>query len=404
MGFLKGAAECLRRWLPREDRHRTPLGRDLFPRRPGPGVLVLPFLLALLTACSGGLQPFSKASRSEGPEPPAIAVGTMAGVPPNRQAELLNALRLAAAKRDIVVVKGPAPFAYRLTGEFVAEPRAEGAALAYRWMLSDDKGTLMSEFAEEVSGRPVTGDAWEGIEPDTLRRVANFTAESLSSRLLQLGYATQSAGLLPPTDTFDKAGPGAEKDIDPDLYGRRAAAVMMPESLSAPPELAPRQEPPPLANPQERAKLPPATQDAPERQAAIEQAATAPEGARGQAQITAVAVTSVRGSPGKGNLELAGAMRKVLNEAGWPVITEARSDALAIEARVKLGKPEGKTQKVELSWTVRMPDGKVLGEIKQANSVEAGSLDKGWGEAAELAARGAAHGIFQLVEKARKNL
>ena len=49
-------------------------------------------------------------------------------------------------------------------------------------------------------------------------------------------------------------------------------------------------------------------------------------------------------------------------------------------------------------------NGKVLGEIKQANRVEAGSLDKGWGEAAEFAAKGAAHGIFELVEKARKSL
>jgi hypothetical protein len=97
-------------------------------------------------------------------------------------------------------------------------------------------------------------------------------------------------------------------------------------------------------------------------------------------------------------------MRKVLGEAGWPVLAQARQDALAIEGTVDLGKPDGKMQSVELRWVVKMPGGKVLGEIKQANRVEAGSLDKGWGEAAEFAARGAAHGIFQLVEKARKNL
>ncbi|MGE0212296.1 MAG: hypothetical protein AB7S41_11425 [Parvibaculaceae bacterium] len=377
-------------------------------RQPAANATAL-LLVLLLAACSGqGPQPFSKSGRAEGHKPPAIAVGTMAGLPPDRENLLLSTLSAAAAKRDIVVVKGPAPGAYRLTGEFVAEPRPDGTVLAYRWMLSDEKGTLMSEIAEEEIGRPVAGDPWQGIDPDTLRRVANYTAESLSSRLLQLGYATQSAGLLPPTDTFVEAGPNAEKDIDPDLYGRRAAAIMMPESLAAPPEMQARQAPGTFAqtaDPQHTATLPPAANDAARTQAAVEEPAMAPSRTgKADKEIGAVAVTSVRGSPGRGNQELAGAMRKVLGKAGWPVLTAARSDALSIEAVVKLGKAEGKMQNVELRWVVKMPDGRVLGEVKQANRVEVGSLDKGWGEAANFAAQGAAHGIFELVAKARKTL
>ena len=384
-----------------------------FPLRLSPGKLNVGASLAvaaslLLAACSGqGPQPFSKASRAEGHAPPAIAVGTMAGFPSNRQAELIGALSVAAAKRDIRVVKGPAPGAYRLTGEFIAEPRADGAALSYRWMLSDEKGTLMSEFAEEENGKTVASEAWDAIDPDTLKRVANTTAENLSSRLLQLGYATQTAGMLPPVDTFDKAGPGAEKDIDPDLYGRRAASIMMPDSLVTPPDL--QQPPPPVlaarSDPTTVGSIRPEPQPPAVEEAKADDAASDPAPAgKGQTRINAVAVTTVRGSPGKGNGELAGAMRKILGEAGWPVLAQARRDALAIEANVKLGRPEGKMQSVELRWVVKMPDGKVLGEIKQANRVEAGSLDKGWGEAAEFAAKGAAHGIFELVEKARKSL
>ncbi len=37
-------------------------------------------------------------------------------------------------------------------------------------------------------------------------------------------------------------------------------------------------------------------------------------------------------------------------------------------------------QRVLLNWTVKMPDGEVLGTIKQANDIEPGSLDQSWGE------------------------
>jgi hypothetical protein len=54
-----------------------------------------------------------------------------------------------------------------------------------------------------------------------------------------------------------------------------------------------------------------------------------------------------------------------------------------------------------LNWTVKMPDGEVLGTIKQANDIEPGSLDQAWGDTAYLAAQAASEGIFELVEKVR---
>ena len=67
-----------------------------------------------------------------------------------------------------------------------------------------------------------------------LQRVAAYTAESLSSRLSQLGYATQVGGLPPPLDSFAQAQPGAEKDIDYETLqgpGRVDPAVLAAASL-----------------------------------------------------------------------------------------------------------------------------------------------------------------------------
>jgi hypothetical protein len=72
-----------------------------------------------------------------------------------------------------------------------------------------------------------------------------------------------------------------------------------------------------------------------------------------------------------------------------------------IEGDVALGEPNGQAQKVTLRWTVKAPDGQVLGAVEQANDVPAGSLDDSWGEAADHAALAAAQGIFDLVDKLR---
>src|SRR3546814_1904922 len=43
------------------------------------------------------------------------------------------------------------------------------------------------------------------ISPTVLQRIAAYTAESLSSRLSQLGYATEVGGIPPPLETYAQA-------------------------------------------------------------------------------------------------------------------------------------------------------------------------------------------------------
>ena len=168
--------------------------------------------------------------------------------------------------------------------------------------------------------------------------------------------------LQPPWEALVKAGPGADKDIDL-------------ETLNGPQKIA---EPP-----QEVAAAPEPKKSMPKP---------------GDTEIKAVAVLPVSGS---GGAELTAAMRKVLKDAGWPVLSAARADALSIQGRVVVDAAKNDQQLVHLVWVVSTPKGKVLGDIKQNNPVPAGSLDAGWGENAGYASQAAAEGIFKLIEKFR---
>jgi hypothetical protein len=170
----------------------------------------------------------------------------------------------------------------------------------------------------------------------------------------------------PPWEALVKAGPGAENDIDL-------------ETLNGPVKVA--DTAPPVEELQPEAPMPAKTSPKP-----------------GDTVIKAVAVLPVTGS---GGAELTAAMRKVLKEAGWPVLASPRADALNIQGRVTVEAPQNGQQIVRLVWQVTTPKAANLGDVKQNNPVPAGSLDKGWGQNAGFAAEAAATGIFKLIEKFR---
>ena len=178
----------------------------------------------------------------------------------------------------------------------------------------------------------------------------------------------------PPLDNLAQAGPGAEQEIDFEtLHGPGRSGLSDP-AAGAEPVVA---------------------EDVPA------ETAFASKVASGAQAIEGVAVTGVTGAGEAGNGELAAALVRVLGDAGWPVRQEPGVNVLAIEGDVTVSRPQGNAQKVALRWTVRSPDGEVVGAVEQANDVPAGSLDDGWGDAADHAALAAAQGIFDLVDKLR---
>ena len=353
----------------------------------------LPVLLTVfLASCSGSIQPFSKGNAPSGKTPPAITVTALNGVPEAKAKVLFDNLAVSAGKRDIAVVRGAFAGGYFMVGEFEILPTGSGVQVTYRWTVYNAQKQVIHTIANSDTGRIGGADPWDGVDPDMLRRIADFTAESLATRLNILGYATRLSGLVPPV-YGDKAGPNAANELDYEtVYGPGAVAPPAIASLQPQPGL-PGQ--PVVALPREKVA---ARQVVAKKPVKAGKQKAGPSGQK--RKVSAVAMTQVSGSPGTGNKDLLLAMRKVMKSAGWPVLTRPRQDALTVTGKVKLDPPRGANQKVAVAWTVRTPDGKVLGTVRQANNVPAGSLDSGWGESATFVSQAAAQGIFKLVSSA----
>lgn len=424
------------------------------------GIAALLATLLLLAACSASPnQPFAQSSLGDGGSgriPPTIAIIAMNGVPPDRAGVLADALADEAGQRDIAIVQGNFSDGYQLAGNFQAVFEGGGVRVIYTWVLTGNTGGELHRInGQELVAAP-NADPWAGVSDIILKRMASVTAESLSTRLAQLGFKVRQAGVMPPTHTYAQAGPGAEKEFDLETYygpnSPFATASITPDELYTltPEELDERLTVVAQKQAQERlrdagvnsleelmgetneaagqagptvaakasggsgkaSRLADRSTSAPDREQ-LATARPAPDAktdlgdmatfadTSASGGIDKVALVGVTGSPGRGNDELYLAMRKVLRDAGWPVVKNPGKTTLSISGRVALTAPRSGVQQVKLAWAVTLPTGKVLGTVRQANDVPAGSLNKGWGQTAGYAAEAAAEGIFNLVEQVR---
>jgi len=357
------------------------------------------FLMAAASACGGDLteRPFAK---SQGPQQyqrvVTVRLISLNGLPDSANQQFRSALAASGSKRNIAIIEGAsAPSPLGLKGKFKIHDGGTQVGLFSGWVLSDATGRVLHRLTAEEIAPAAAGEMWRAITPAVLQRVAASTAESLSSRLSQLGYATQPGGVPPPLDSFVLARPGAEKDIDLETLlgpGRDEPAIL---AASRPIPEAHGQ----VSNVKTFDDEATANGDADFAETGSKSTATR---ATSDPVIKAVAVVPVKGSPGSGNADLTDAMRHTLKIAGWPVVKAPRADALTIGGKVKVGKTAGATQQVSIAWVVSAPNGKILGTITQANTIPAGAIDQGWGDDAVLVAEAAATGIFDLVQKLRQ--
>ena len=360
---------------------------------------ILALVALIVAACSGGgTQPFAKVDGGPTGKPvPPIGLGTVDGLPPDKFQALKDALSISAGKRDMAIVEGSFDQGeLKLTGNFQIIPDPAAVRVGYSWTLTDNAGTVLHNIAaEEIAPGAPGPDPWAQVTPAVLQRIAAYPAENLSSRLSQMGYATQVGGIPPPLDSFMMAGHDADKDIDYEtLNGPGKGDLTLPPGATATESVMVRQAP--MGDEAPKAET---TETAETEAANLPPPPPPPEG--GAAPIKAVAVIPVSGASDSGNRELTRAMRRMLQDAGWPVLDQPRRDARTIAGKVALGEKNGTTQKVALAWTVKSPDGRMLGSVKQANRVPVGLLDAAWGKNADYAAEAAATGIFDLVKKIR---
>lgn len=407
-------------------------------RRGWLATVLLAVFAVLLTACSAGSiltdSGPSTGSNPKGKTVPPVAYQQIAGIPPDKLSIFKQSLASAGGQHDIGFVEGNlGTGTFSLGGSLRAIPGSAGVRVVYEWQFRDADGVLIDTLTGEDNAGVYSGpDPWGAVTPDVLDRVARRTADLMAQKLSTMGYAARLSSLTaPPAELFAKAGPTAGRQIDFEtVHGPGLAAIGTSDVANAD-EVVQHEEIKPwvaavspipgeelmpkiAVSDDGRAAEPPATDETGAPVLAAVEAAETPAGKPvkqatpvpatakpGQQPIRAVAVVPVSGSPGNGNDELTAALRKTLSEAGWPVVSKPQADALTIEGHVKLAAKGGQTQSVSLSWVVKSPTGKVLGDVKQANDVPAGSLDEGWGGAATAVAEAAATGIFDVVKRYR---
>ena len=398
-------------------------------------------LVLLLSGCSAGSlltdSGSSSASAPKGKTVPPVAYQQISGIPPGKLQALKQSLASAGGQHDIGFVEGSFQSGvFSLGGSIRAIPGNAGVRVVYEWEFRDADGVLIDTLSGEDNAGVYAGtDPWGAVTPDVLDRVARRTADMMAQKLAAMGYAARLARLsAPPPELFARAGPDASRQIDfetvhgPGLAEIGTTQLANADAVVEHEEIAPwvaavspiageQLMPQVTVSDDGRAAEPPATDDTGEPVLAaaepaapaeapaakpVKQATAVPATAKpGQQAIRAVAVVPVRGSPGPGDGQLTSAMRRTLSEAGWPVVSKPQADALTIEGRVKLSEKDAGTQTVSLRWVVKTPDGKVLGDVKQANDVPTGSLDEGWGGAATAVTEAAASGIFDVVKRYR---
>ncbi|MFM8747753.1 MAG: hypothetical protein ACKOED_13970 [Aestuariivirga sp.] len=340
-----------------------------------------------------------------------------------------TALVEAGARHDIAILAGESAFGLlSLGGGMRALPSSNGVRVIYELQFRDPDGALIGTIGGEDNAGVFAGaDPWQAVTPSVLDRVARRTADELARRLAEMGYAARVASLIaPPPDLFAKAGEGAERQIDFEtVHGPGLAAlgtfgleeadkvVAHEDFLPAVASVAPLPGEgmlPTVAVSDEGLAPAPSGEDEPQlpQRTVTAAAGNVKDGTAVQARsdpvkqaIRAVAVVPVKGSPGGGDAELTTVVRKVLSEAGWPVVSKPQHDALTVEGRVKLSKKDAETETVSIRWLVKTPDGKLLGDVKQSNDLPKGALDQGWGPAARAVAEAAATGIFDVVKNYR---
>lgn len=122
------------------------------------------------------------------------------------------------------------------------------------------------------------------------------------------------------------------------------------------------------------------------------------------AALNGVWVQPIEGAPGDGDTSLTRAMRFALMGANVAVTSERGAARHILQGKVALGKVQGKSQPVEIRWTVVYPDGGTVGSAVQRNAVPPGTFDGRWGETAAIIAAAAVPGVKDVLDRAEETV
>jgi hypothetical protein len=117
--------------------------------------------------------------------------------------------------------------------------------------------------------------------------------------------------------------------------------------------------------------------------------------------LARVRIPVVEGAPGDGNQSLARAMRLLLARQQLTLVPVEEPNAISVLGQVSVVPGPGADQ-VDIQWILRGADGRMLGTVRQSNTVPPGTLSGPWGETAYAAAEGGVEGVMQVLESQRR--
>ncbi len=107
--------------------------------------------------------------------------------------------------------------------------------------------------------------------------------------------------------------------------------------------------------------------------------------------------SGVTGAPGDGNTALARDMRRKLPQTGDLLVPAAVSGDFTLRGTVQVTDEPGGQQQVEIHWIVTDPAGHVAGDVAQGHDIPKGTLDRYWGDVADVVTDEAAGGVHEVI-------
>jgi hypothetical protein len=339
----------------------------------------LALALAMLTgvaACGPTSAPFDRPApgsntlllppASGTPESAEFVVALPVGPAPETADKMATALTLALAHHGIAATTRPAAGLKRITASVRTSDVGEDIAIDITWRVLEAGGKEIGGNEHRAVARP---QAWAEGEDRLISRISSQAAFRIARLLgrgdianVPLSALPDALPGIPPASGPDAASPGAGPPADPDAPSSGPGA---PSAIPGGP--LPTQPP------------------------ALAAASKAPR----------VLVATVTAPSPAGSRALTSAMRRALGESQMVLVNSKEPGAFEVQGSVELSPPVDGRQRIVVRWFVKRADGTQIGDLEQANTVPAGSLEGNWDKLAPIVALAAVDAVVELIARDR---
>lgn len=331
-------------------------------------------LLAALAGCGNVPAPFGRGPSggnelvsppvSTDPDVAEFLVVPPVGPSPETAGKMAITLALALGVHGIAATTRPSAGLKRITATVRTNDAGQDIAINIAWNVLEANGKSMGSNEQRALGKP---QDWADGEDRLISRISTQAAFRIARQL----------GRGDPANVPLAALPDALPGIPPAPNAADANA-----SSSGPP-----------------ADGPPGAPDRPGAPSAIPGGSLPTPALAAASKAPRVLVSSVTGT--SGSKALTSAMRRALGESQMVLIDGKEPGSFEVQGTVELAPPLEGRQRVVIRWFVRRADGTQIGDLEQANTVAAGTLDSNWDKLAPIVALAAVDAVVELISRDR---